>query len=167
MNPAYAVALAAEHPDVVVAHSVDWLDAAEAAGAEVLARLPTHWHRMAVAGALRAWPAEAVEVTRLVAERLEWDPRDTEALLRVMLDEAPELVHPEGLEDSRRWWIVGGAPWDWTLWRADDGTHALEVLRSGWSSTSQSEVLDADRVQAWRAEGAAALVDLVQRLRDF
>jgi hypothetical protein len=152
--------------DLVVANSVEWTNAEEAARAGVLARLPTHWHRLAVAGALRPWPPDAVDAAGVAAQWQHWDTQDTAALVRVMTDQAPELTRPEGLDDGHRWWVVAGSPWDWTVWRSDDERFALEVLRSGWSATCASRVLDPAQVLAWRTGGIASLSATVAALRD-
>ncbi|WP_428349338.1 hypothetical protein [Mycolicibacterium sp.] len=82
-----------------------------------------------------------------------------------MRDEAPELTRPGGIDDDRRWWIDTDEPWDWTLWRSDDGLAVLEVLRSGWSFTTASAVLDTAQLAAFTRDGIAALDDLLVKLR--
>lgn len=132
----------------------------------VLARLPTHWHRMAFAGALRPWPHEALDAVSLAGTWQHWPPADTAALLRVMRDEDPALTRPEGLDDPRRWWIVAGEPWNWAVWRAEDGALALEVLRAGWSQTAVSAVLDPAQAAAFTTGGIGGIAPLVDALRD-
>lgn len=94
----------------------------------MLVRLPTHWHRLAAAGALRPWPEAAAEPVRTAGRLQGWDPIELEAVLRVMADDAPELSRLPGIEDQRRWRMVRERSWDWTLWEADDGTWAIEVV---------------------------------------
>jgi hypothetical protein len=160
-----AAGLAPRLPDLVVARARDWLDAESATNAGVLPRLARQWHRLALAGALRPWPAAASDAIRLAASWQHWDERDTQVLLRVMADRAPELTRPEGIDDGRRWCIVAGEPWSWTVWFADDGAVALEVLRSGPAFASVSVRLDAAQVGAWRRGGIEALDELVTSLR--
>ncbi len=157
------VAVVARTADTVVRDAVDRLTTADVA---VLVALPTHWHRIAVGGALRPWPAHAVDAVGAAGAGLGWADADTAALCRVMADTDPELTRPEGLDDPRRWWIVAGSPWDWTVWRADDGTLALEVLRSGWSGTCATAVLDREQEAALTEHGIDALAPLVASLRD-
>lgn len=157
---------AAQLPDLVVARARDWLDATSATRTGVLARLARQWHRLAVAGALRPWPPEAADAIRRAGSWQRWDDRDTELLLQVMAEEAPELTRPEGIVDGRRWWIVAGEAWSWALWCAQDGAMALEVLRAGPSSTCATVLLGDEQADAVRRGGIGALDDLVTALRD-
>ena len=57
-----------------------------------------------------------------------------------MRDDALELTAPSGVGDAGRcegWRIVAERPWDWTLWRCDDGRAVLERVEGGvgmWTS---------------------------------
>lgn len=111
--------------DQIVRRAPQWLTTDDTG---VLVRLPSHWHRLAVAGALRPWPDAAEAPVRTAAGMRDWEPTELDALLRVMADEAPELCRPPDIDDQRRWRMTRERPWDWTLWEADDGTRALEVV---------------------------------------
>ncbi len=134
--------------DAIVQRAPEWLTTDDTG---VLVRLPSHWHRIAAAGALRPWPALAEGPVRTAAGMRDWDPAELDALLRVMADEAPELCRPPGLEDHRRWRMTRERSWDWTLWEADDGTRALEVVCGRVGIYTVAEVLtpeDGDRLTA-------------------
>lgn len=154
-------------PDLVVLNAVDWLSVSDAA---VLVALPAHWQRVAVAGALRPWPSDAIAYVVTAAQGQSWPPEDADALVRVMEDDYPELTRPEGLSldrpGDRRWWIIAGAPYDWTVWRADDGSLALEVLKPGSASTCTARMLTSEQVSAFDQAGIRPLTDLVAELRD-
>ena len=111
--------------DAIARCAPEWLTTADTG---VLVRLPTHWHRLAVAGALRPWPDAAAEPVRTAGRTQGWNPIELEAVLRVMADDAPELSRLPGFEDERRWRMVRERSWDWTIWAADDGTWAIEVV---------------------------------------
>lgn len=111
--------------DAIARWAPEWLTTEDTG---VLVRLPTHWHRLAVAGALRPWPEAAAEPVRIAGRTQGWNPIELEAVLRVMADDAPELSRLPGVEDERRWRMVRERPWDWTLWTDDDGTWAIEVV---------------------------------------
>ena len=159
--------IAARRPALVVWWAREWVGPDDTG---VLARLPRAWQRIAVAGAVRPWSAAAVERLDDIGRWRDWDPLDVAALRRVMRDDAPELTQPddrEALEAQMgagrtnsdvvgRWWIVAEEPWAWTLWRRDDGLHAIEELPPGWSMLGRSTPIDDATAQSWLARALAA-----------
>lgn len=142
--------------DTIVQRAPQWLTTDDTG---VLVRLPSHWHRIAAAGALRPWPAAAEGPVRTAAGVRDWDPIELDTLLRVMADEAPELCRPPGADDHRRWRMERERSWDWTLWEADDGTRALEVVCGRVGIYTVAEVLtpeDGDRLAAATAAEVTA-----------
>lgn len=130
--------------DAIVQWAPQWLTTEDTG---VLVRLPTHWHRLAVAGALRPWPEAATEPVRTAGRLQGWNPIELEAVLRVMADDAPELSRLPGFEDERRWRMVRERSWDWTLWTADDGTWAIEVVCGRVGVYTVAELLTADEAE--------------------
>jgi hypothetical protein len=130
-------ALAERLPALVVAHAQEWLGPDDSA---VLARLRDHNRRLAVATAVRPWSERAIHAIESAGQWQKWHEAELDAIVRVMRDEAPELTAPWGVGDSGRggrWWIVADHPWDWTLWRCDDGSTVLERVEGGvgmWTS---------------------------------
>jgi hypothetical protein len=115
--------------------------------------------RIAVAGAVRPWTPSAVDRIEDIGRWRGWDPLDVTALRRVMRDEAPELTRPDRFDDAedasdlaaRRWWIVAEEPWAWTLWRSDDGRHAIEQLPPGWTMLGVARLIDEATALSWLA----------------
>ena len=168
--------VAARWPALVVWWAREWVGPDDTG---VLARLPRAWQRIAVAGAVRPWSAAAIERIDDIGRWRDWDPLDVAALGRVMRDEAPELTRPDDLEAlearvareareaqegigrsnpdvARRWWIVAEEPWAWTLWRREDGLHAIEELPPGWSMLGRSTPIDDATARSWLARALAA-----------
>lgn len=154
--------VAARRPAVVVWWAREWVGPDDTG---VLARLPRAWQRIAVAGAVRPWSAAAVERIDDIGRWRGWDPLDVAALRRVMQDDAPELTQPDDVETleaqvagagTRRWWIVAEEPWAWTLWRRDDGLHAIEELPPGWSMLGRSTPIDDETARSWLERALAA-----------
>jgi hypothetical protein len=107
----------------------------------VIVGLSNHWERVAVATALRPWPAEAIERVRHGLTMKKTNGLDIEAIVRVMRDDDELLTCPSGLQDSRRWWMIAGEPYRWTMWETTDGSLACEVLQSGPAFSSTSRIL--------------------------
>lgn len=154
--------VAARRPALVVWWAREWVGPDDTG---VLARLPRAWQRIAVAGAVRPWTSSAIERIDDIGRWRDWDPLDVAALGRVMRDEAPELTQPDDRdvleaqmagEGARRWWIVAEEPWAWTLWRRDDGLHAIEELPPGWSMLGRSTVVDDATARSWLERALAA-----------
>lgn len=142
--------------DQIVHRAPRWLTTDDTG---VLVRLPSHWHRLAAAGALRPWPDAAEAAVRTAAGMRAWEPAELDALLRAMADEAPQLCRPPGIDDQRRWRMTRERPWDWTLWEADDGTRALEVVCGSVGVYTVTEVLspeDGNRLDAATAAEVTA-----------
>jgi hypothetical protein len=143
--------IAARWPALVLWRAHDWVGPDDTG---VLARLPAHSQRIAVAGAARPWSVDAVDRVVDIGRWRQWDPLDVEALQRVMRDAAPGLTRPDDLHheldrDGRRWWIVAEEPWAWTLWRSADGAYAMEELQPGWSMLGRSRMIDEATAVAW------------------
>lgn len=118
--------LAERLPALVVANARTWVGPGDSA---VVARLRDHHRRIAVAGAVRPWGEQAIRSVETAGQWQHWHEAELDAVRRVMRDEAPELTAPSGVGDvdlSGWWWIVAERPWDWTLWRNDDGRNVLE-----------------------------------------
>lgn len=150
------MAIAPTAPDLLVEHATEWFGHDDIG---VVVRLPRHWHRIAVAGALGPWPAAAHAAVDGAARWQGWVDGDTEALHRAMTGSDPHLNRPDGIDDDRRWRIIGGTPHGWTLWRADDGTMVLETLDPGPAWTTTTRPLTPDEAQAVRAHGAAVVAE--------
>ena len=118
--------------------------------AQVIAALPNHWERIAVATALRPWPLDAIDRIKSLLRIRKFNEHDTEAIVEVMADDAPRLTHPEGLKDSRHWWIIAGEPYSWTIWETNDGDLAIEVLHPGLGFQSTSRILSPSKAIAFR-----------------
>jgi hypothetical protein len=178
--------LAERRPDLVLRRAGDWLTDDDA---DVLVRLPEHHLRVAVAGARRPWSQRAIDAVvdalhdetgrahrRSGADELQAtaatdqvrviDPADV--LARVMADDYPELTRPHGVptDPPCRWHIIGCEVWEWSLWRSDDGRHALEVVvSSGHADFEVAEMVDAALVAAWLGNGPATMDGAVERIR--
>ena len=130
-------ALTARLPGLVVARAHEWVGPTDSA---VVARLRDHHRRIAVATAVRPWDEAAIRAIELAGRWQRWHEAETEAVLRVMHDDAPELTAPSGVGEvvlDGRWWIVAERLWDWTLWRREDGRAVLEQVEGGvgmWTS---------------------------------
>lgn len=154
--------VAARWPALVVWWARSWVGPDDTG---VLARLPAAWQRIAVAGAVRPWTPAAVARIDDIGRWRGWDPLDVVALQRVMRDEAPELTRPDRFDESTdagdagdagdvdalRWWIVAEEPWAWTLWRSEDGRHAIEELPPGWSMLGIARLIDEVTARSWLA----------------
>lgn len=115
--------LAAARPDLVLHRAGEWVPHDDV---DVLHRLPEPWLRLAGAGAVRPWGADAVEEMR---RRLGGAASETDTLASVMADRYPTLTRPRGLRDEpdRRWWssapsrgggrcgvaTMAATPWRW------------------------------------------------------
>lgn len=155
-----AMAAAPVAPDVIVEHAAGWFDpATEPAVVGVLVRLPTHWHRIAMGGACAPWPEDAHATLDQAARWQGWADGDTDALHRAMTGTDPSLNRPSGVDDDRRWHIIGGTPYGWTLWRSDDDTMALEVLDDGPAMSTTTRPLTPEEVDAVREHGASVAAD--------
>jgi len=137
---------------------------------EALLDQSPQWFRIALAGALRPWPADAVAEVQDRAQAKGWDSADTAAVVRVMNDDYPELTVPDGLEppasSNERWWAIDGDGIEQSIWTNEAGTLVLEVLAAGPSWAFRAAVLSADQVDRYRSEGLAALDEVTTRLRD-
>ncbi|MBL8810472.1 MAG: hypothetical protein JNM43_09880 [Planctomycetaceae bacterium] len=139
--------LAQTYPDLIVYHAASSLRHSDV---HVLCALRQQWDRIAVAGALRVWPDAAItEAERLMRLR-NVDSKDSDAVLRVMKDDYHQLTHPRGFADYRKWWIVGGRPWQWTMWEASDGAMVLEVVQDGPGEVTSSRLLSEREIQQFR-----------------
>ena len=118
--------------------------------AQVIAALPNHWERIAVATALRPWPLDAIDRVKSLLRIRKSNEHDTEAIVKVMADDAPRLTHPAGLKDSRRWWIIAGEPYSWTMWETNDGDLTIEVLQTGPGFQSTTRILRPSEAIAFR-----------------
>ncbi len=150
------MAIAPTAPDLVMEHATEWFGHDDIG---VVLRLPRHWHRIAVSGALGPWPEEAHEAVDRAAGWQDWPAGDTEALHRAMTGADPHLNRPDGIDDDRRWRIIGGTPHGWTLWRADDGTMAYETLDPGPAWTTTTRLLTPAEADAVRTRGVAAAAE--------
>lgn len=143
-----------------------WFDTRHTA---VLVRFPLHWQRRSFALALSPWPTIAVERVRVAATTLHWADGDLDPLLEAMSGRHVPGGRPEGLTGSSpatgRWWAFDEAPYDWTLWRDEQGAVALEVLLPGWAMTCRSRLLDDNEVATYLSEGATSLTEWVEELR--
>lgn len=152
-------ALAEPMPALVVARARSWVGPADSA---VVARLRAHHQRIAVATAVRPWDDQAIRAVEQAGSWQRWHEAEVAAVLRVMRDEAPELTAPSGVGEvdlSGRWWIQAERPWDWTLWRGDDGRAVIERVEGTvglWTS-----------VRDITADHATAIVDAVVSGRDL
>jgi hypothetical protein len=86
--------------------------------------------------------------------------------VRTLRDADDQLTCPGGAPDGRRWRIIiiddGDAV---TVWQADDGTMALEVLRDWPSWTTGVVTLRPDQVEALDRVGLTALAALTASIR--
>jgi len=148
------MAIAPTAPDLVLEHATEWFGHDDIG---VVVRLPLHWHRIAVGGALGPWPLDAHDAIDRAARWHDWPEGDTAALHRAMTGTDPHLNRPDGIADDRRWRIIGGTPHGWTLWRADDGTLAYETLDPGPAWTSTARFLTPEETEAVRRNGVAVV----------
>ncbi len=146
--------LAAAYPDLVVYHAATTLKHDDV---HVLCALKEQWQRIAVAGALRIWPDSAIHEAEKLMRFRHVDAKDMDAVIRVMKDDYPALTQPCGLNDYRKWWIVAGLPWQWTAWEASDGTLAIEVQQDGPGELTQSRLMSASEVAAFRERRSAGI----------
>lgn len=123
--------------------------------AHVIVGLSTHWERLAVATALRPWPAESIDRVRQGLTLRNINRLDVEAIVRVMRDDDELLTCPSGLQDNRRWWMIAGEHYRWTMWEAKDGSLAYEVLEPGPAFSSTSRILTNLEVELFRKHRSA------------
>ena len=139
--------LAQNYSSIVVYHARTILNHQNA---QVIAAIPNHAERVAVATALRPWPPEAIErVTTLLRIR-KADSKDIEAIIRTMSDTDQRLTCPTGLNDDRKWWIIAVEPWKWTMWETQDGSLAFQWMGPGLSYSESSRILSASEAQEFR-----------------
>jgi len=148
------MAIAPVAPDLVIEHATEWFGHDDIG---VVVRLPLHWYRIAAGGALGPWPERAHEAVDGAARWQDWPDGDTAALHRAMTGADPHLNRPDGIDDDRRWRIIGGTLQGWTLWRADDGTMAYETLDPGPAWTTTTRLLTPEETEAVRRDGFAAV----------
>ncbi len=151
------VSLATRYPQIVVYHARQYLDPTDV---HVLAALPEHWQRVAVAGALRPWTKAAIARVEPLWQIRKVNPNDAQAIIRVMLDQSPSLTHPPGLTDPRRWWIIAAEPYVWTVWETEDGQLALETMRPGPSFTSETRWMTPQQEARFREHRAMSRDEL-------
>jgi hypothetical protein len=75
------MAVAPRFADLLLGGARRWFTSADTG---MLVHLPTHQHRMAVAGALGPFGEEAVDRVSIAAQMRGWPPGDTAALQAVM-----------------------------------------------------------------------------------
>jgi hypothetical protein len=155
-------AVAPQFPDLVVAHARRWFTAADTG---TLVQLPTHWHRVAMAGALRPFASNAVAHVAVAAQMRGWSSADAAVLEAVMCDRYPALTAPAGIGGDDWWWIEAGSPYGPVVWRSRTGAVAVEVLVDGPGLTLASTMLPARLVAAYESDGVAALAEVVEALR--
>jgi hypothetical protein len=119
--------------------------------AHVIASLPLHWQRIAIASALRPYPTTALERVTRILRLKNANAKDIDAIANVMSEHAPKITHPTGLIDSRKWWIIAAEPYHWTLWETDDNTTAIEVHLPGIEYQSTSRILSGPEATSFRA----------------
>jgi hypothetical protein len=118
--------------------------------AQVIAAIPNHAERVAVATALRPWPIKAIERVTTLLKIRKIDSRDIDAIVRTMSDADLRLTHPIGLVDDRRWWIIAVEPWKWTMWETEDSSLAFQWLHPGLAFKESSRVLSASEALKFR-----------------
>jgi hypothetical protein len=118
--------------------------------AQVIAAIPNHAERVAVATALRPWPTIAIERVTMLLKLRKIDSKDIDAIVRTMSDTDQRLTHPIGLVDDRQWWIIAVEPWKWTLWETEDGSLAFQWLHPGLAFAESSRILSASEVHEYR-----------------
>jgi hypothetical protein len=139
--------LAQNYPSTVVYFAREMLNHQNA---QVIAAIPNHAERVAVATSLRPWPADAIErVTTLLRIR-KVDSQDIDAIVRTMSDTDQRLTCPAGLKDDRQWWIVAVKPWKWTMWETQDGSLAFQWISPGMSYAESSRILSASEANEFR-----------------
>ena len=109
--------------------------------AQVIAAIPNHAERVAVATSLRPWPAEAIERVITLLRIRKVDSQDIDAIVRAMSDTDQRLTCPTGLNDDRKWWIIAVKPWKWTMWETQDGSLAFQWVSPGLSYAESSRIL--------------------------
>lgn len=139
--------LAPNYPSIVVYHARRMLSHQNA---QVIAAMPHHAERVAVATALRPWPADAIERVKTLLSIRKTESRDIDAIVRTMSDTDPRLTHPIGLDDDRQWWIIAIEPWKWTMWETYDGSLAFQWLHPGPAFTESSRILSPPEAREFR-----------------
>jgi len=158
------MAIAPAAPDLLMEHAERWFGHDDIG---VVLRLPFHFQRIAVAGALGPWPDDAHEAVDSAARWQHWADGDTAAVHRAMSGDDPFLNRPGGIEGGHgRWRIIGGTSHGWTLWLADDGVMAYETLDPGPAWTTTTRLLTADETAAVRRDGVTAVGPALSRTPD-
>ena len=139
--------LAPNYSSIVVYHAQRMLNHQNA---QVIAAIPNHAERVAVATALRPWPISAIERVTTLLKLRKIDGNDIDAIVRTMSDTDLRLTHPIGLVDDRRWWIIAVEPWKWTMWETEDGSLAFQWLQPGLAFEESSRVLSASEAVEFR-----------------
>ena len=117
-------------PDLLLEQADRWFNDE---ATPVLVALPTHWHRIAFAGALTPWSQEAQHQVQKLGQQAGWPAGDLDAVRRAMTGTDEHLNRPHSARNrpDERWRIVSGEPWRYTLWRASDGRYVLEIVPQG------------------------------------
>ena len=139
--------LAPNYSSIVVYHARRMLNHQNA---QVIAAIPKHAERVAVATALRPWPTDVIERVKTLLRIRKIDSKDIDAIARTMSNTDPRLTCPSGLDDGREWWIIAVEPWKWTIWETLDGSLTFQWLHPGPAYTESSRVLSDSEAQQFR-----------------
>jgi len=141
--------LAARYGDLVVYHARAVLNHEDA---RIIAALPLHWQRVALASSLRPWPQVAIDKVRLLLSYRKAPQLDIDAVVAVMSDRYRQLSCPAGIKSDRFWWIIASEPYVWTIWENDAGELALESHHPGLGFQSSGRIMRCDEVSQFRQD---------------
>jgi hypothetical protein len=140
---------AARYGDLVVYHARTILKHEDA---RIIAALPLHWQRIALASSLRPWPQAAIEKVQLLLSYRKSPQLDIDAVVAVMSDRYRQLSYPAGIQSDRFWWIIASEPYVWTIWENDSGELALESHHPGLGLQSSVRIMSCDEVSQFRQD---------------
>ena len=139
--------LAPNYSSIVVYHARRMLSHQNA---QVIAAIPHHAERVAVATTLRPWPTDAIERVKTLLRIRKTESKDVDAIVRTMSDTDQRLTHPSRLDDDRQWWIIAIEPWKWTMWETHDDSLAFQWLHPGPAFTESSRILSPSEAREFR-----------------
>jgi hypothetical protein len=141
--------LAARYGDLVIYHARAVLNHEDA---RIIAALPLHRQRIALASSLRPWPQVAIDKVRLLLSYRTAPQLDIDAIVAVMSDRYRQLTCPEGINGNRFWWIIASDPYVWTIWENDSGQLAFESHHPGLGFQSSGRIMTCDEVSQFRRD---------------
>jgi hypothetical protein len=132
-------------PELVVYHAAKSLVHGDV---HILCALKNQFDRIAVAGALRVWPAKALADAEKYMKARRVAAKDIAVVLSVMKDACHELTNPRGAHDGEKWWIVGGRANEWAIW---ESSSSAMILETRVAETFKTRLLTSDEMRRFKS----------------